>query len=63
MKLETLRMQSDNNRFSRKANRGNKMATEGRRYAGRRELWSQEDMDEELSYIKREMARLEFKIR
>jgi hypothetical protein len=39
------------------------MATEGCRYAGRRELWSQEDMDEELADIKREMARLELKMR
>jgi hypothetical protein len=27
------------------------------------ELWSQEDMDEELTYIKREIARLELKLR
>jgi hypothetical protein len=33
------------------------------RYAGRRELWSQEDMDEELAYIKRELARLKLKLR
>jgi hypothetical protein len=56
-------MRSDNSRFSRKENKGSNMATEGHRYAGRRELWSQEDMDEELAYIKRELARLELKLR
>jgi hypothetical protein len=63
MKLVELLVQSDSNRFARKENRGSNMATEGRRYAGRKELWSQEDMDEELAYIKREIARLELKLR
>jgi hypothetical protein len=63
MKLETLGMQSDSSKFSRKANRSSNMATEGHRYAGRKELWSQEDIDEELTYIKREIARLELKLR
>jgi hypothetical protein len=55
-------MRSDSSRFARKANRGSNRATEGRRYAGRKELWSQEDMDEELAYIKREIMRLELKL-
>jgi hypothetical protein len=63
MKLDTLKMWSDSNRFARRENRGNNMATKGRRYAGRREIWSQEYMDEEIAYIKREMARLELKMR
>jgi hypothetical protein len=65
MKLVKLLVRSDSSRFSRKANRNNNMATEGHRYARRRtsELWSQEDIDEELSYIKREIARLELKLR
>jgi hypothetical protein len=62
MKLEALMMQSDN-RFARKANKGINRATEGRRYAGRRELWSQEDTDKELADIKRELVRLELKLR
>jgi hypothetical protein len=62
LKLETLRMRSDNSRFSRKENRGSNMATEGRRYARRKELWSQEDIDEELTYIKREIVRLKLKL-
>jgi hypothetical protein len=61
MKLEALRMQSDNI-FSRKENKGNNRATEGRRYAGRRELWSHEDIDEHLADIKREPVRLELKL-
>jgi hypothetical protein len=63
MKLVELLVRSDSSRFSKKANRGNNMATEVRRYAGRKELWSQEDIDEELADIKREIARLELKLR
>jgi hypothetical protein len=64
MKLVELFVWSDSNRFSRKENRKNKMATEGHRYARRRtsELWIQEDIDEELAYIKREIVRLELKL-
>jgi hypothetical protein len=56
MKLVELLVRSDSSRFARKANRDSNMATEGRRYAGRKEKerWSQEDMDEELiAYIKK----------
>jgi hypothetical protein len=40
------------------------MATEGRRYAGRKnsELWSQEDIDEELADIRAEMERIALKM-
>jgi hypothetical protein len=64
MKLEHLGLQGDSSIFSRRENRDSKMATEGCRYAGRRtlELWSQEDINEELAYIKREMVRLELKL-
>jgi hypothetical protein len=36
MKLETLGVQSDNNRFARRAYRDNNMAIESHRYAGRK---------------------------
>jgi hypothetical protein len=51
-------LQSDS-RFSRREI-DNNMATEGRRYAGRKnsELWSQEDIDEELNDIKAEIENL-----
>jgi hypothetical protein len=64
MKLVTLGMPSDNNRFSRRENRDTNMSTEGRRYAGRKnsELWSQEDIDEELVDIKREIEKLELQM-
>jgi hypothetical protein len=62
MKLVELLVRSDSNRFSRKANRGNNMATEGRRYAGRKELWSQEDIYEELADIKKEIENLSLKM-
>jgi hypothetical protein len=40
MKLVELLVRSDSNRFAKKANRGRNMATEGHRYAGRKEIWS-----------------------
>jgi hypothetical protein len=60
MKLGHSGMQSDSNRFSRRADRDNNMATEGRKYAGRKNsnLWSQEDIDEELADIKKEIENL-----
>lgn len=53
-------MQSDSSRFARRADRDNNMATEGRRYARRKnsELWSQKYIDEELTDIKREIENL-----
>jgi hypothetical protein len=40
------------------------MATEGRKYAGRKnsELWSQEDIDEELADIRAEIERIALKM-
>jgi hypothetical protein len=60
MKLGHSGLQSDSSRFARRADRDNNMATEGRRYARRKnsKLWSQEDMDEELVDIKREIENL-----
>ena len=53
-------MHSDSSRFARRADRDNNMATEGRRFVGRKnsELWSQKDIDEELADIKKEMEKL-----
>jgi hypothetical protein len=47
-------------RFSRRADTDNNMAIEGHRYAGRKnsDLWSQEDIDEELVDIKKEIEKL-----
>jgi hypothetical protein len=47
-------------RFSRRADRDNNMATEGRRYAGRKnqELVSKEEIDEELADIRKEIEKL-----
>ena len=47
-------------RFARREDRDNNMAIEGRRYAGRKnsDLWSQEDIDEELVDIKKEIEKL-----
>jgi hypothetical protein len=59
-KLETLEMQSDSNRFARRADRDNKMTIESRRYVGRKnlDLWSQKYIDEELADIKKEIENL-----
>jgi hypothetical protein len=48
------------NRFARRADRDNNMATEGCKYARRKnsDLWSQEDIDEELADIKKEIENL-----
>jgi hypothetical protein len=53
-------LQSDSSRFSRRADKDNNMATKGRRYAGRKnsELWSQKDIYEELTDIKKEIEKL-----
>jgi hypothetical protein len=61
MKLVTLLVQSDSSRFARRENRGSNKATEGRRFAGRKnsELWSQKDIDEELAEIKADIDKLE----
>jgi hypothetical protein len=58
-----LRLQSDDNRFSRRAI-DNIMATEGRRHAGRKssEPWSQEDIDEELADIREEIENIALKM-
>ena len=64
MKLGHSGLQSDSSRFVTRADRDSNMATEGRRYAGRKnsELWSQEDIDEELADIKKEMENLELRM-
>jgi len=51
MNLEPLLMQSDSNRFARRANRDSNMATEGHRFAGRKglDLMSDAEWDEELA--------------
>jgi hypothetical protein len=51
MKLEMLLVRSDNNKFSRRSDRDNAMATEGSRFAGRKglELMSDAEWDEELA--------------
>jgi hypothetical protein len=48
MNLEPLLMQSDSNRFARRANRDSNMATEGHRFAGRKglDLMSDAEWDE-----------------
>jgi hypothetical protein len=47
-------------RFSRRADRDNNMAIEGRRYAGRKnqKLVSKEEIDEELADIRKEIENL-----
>jgi hypothetical protein len=65
MKLVTLIVQSDSSRFARREYRDNNMATEGRRFARRKnsELWSQKDIDEELAEIKADIDKLELRMR
>ena len=52
------------NRFPRRENRDRNMATEGRRYAGRKdlELMSRSEIDEELADIRAEMENLAFQM-
>jgi hypothetical protein len=61
MKMVTLLVQSDSKSFARREDRDNTMVTEGHRYDGRKnsELWSQEDIDEELYELKADIEKLE----
>jgi hypothetical protein len=61
MKLETLLVQSDSSRLARRADKDNNRVTEGHRYAGRKksELWTQEDIDKELTEIREDIEKLE----
>jgi hypothetical protein len=64
MTLEHSRMQSDSNRFSRKEDRKNNMATEGHKSAKRKKpkMMNAAEMDKELADINREMEELEMKM-
>jgi hypothetical protein len=65
-KTECWRLYGDclqvSNRFSRRADRDNDMATEVHRYAGRKntELMSRSEIDEELTDIRVEMEKIAF---
>jgi hypothetical protein len=62
---ETLGLQSDSNRFARRADRDNTMATEGHRYAERKnpELMSATEREKELADIREKMEELELRMR
>jgi hypothetical protein len=61
MKLETLLMRSDSSRSATKADRGSKMATEGRRKKSKAEKLA--EMDRELADIRAEIEKLELRMR
>jgi hypothetical protein len=64
MTLVTLLVQSDNNRFSRKADRDNTMATEGHRHAGKKsKAENLAEMDRELIELKADIEKLELRMR
>ena len=65
MKLETLGVQSDSSRFARRADRDNNMATEGRRFAGRKdlELISNAEWDEELTEMNARLDEIAIEMR
>jgi hypothetical protein len=57
-------MQSDSSRFAREADRDSAMATEGHRHAGKKSKAEElAKMDEELADIKREIEKLELRMR
>jgi hypothetical protein len=64
MKLETLLVWSDSNRFARRVDRDNAMTTEGHRHAGRK---SKEEklakMDKQLYEIREDIENLELRMR
>jgi hypothetical protein len=63
MKLETLLVRSDNNRFARKADRDNTMVTEGHRHAGRKSKAEKlAKMDKELTEIRVDIENLELRM-
>jgi hypothetical protein len=60
MKLVTLLVQSDNNRFSRKANKDNTMVTKDHRHARRKSKAEKlAEMDKELTELKAYIEKLE----
>jgi hypothetical protein len=65
MKLEPLLVQSDSNRFARRANRDNNMATEGHRFAGRKglDLMSDAEWDEELAEMNARLDEIAIEMR
>jgi hypothetical protein len=63
MKLETLLVRSDSNRFARKADRDSTMVTEGHRHAGRkRKTENLVEMDKELAEIRADIEKLELQM-
>jgi hypothetical protein len=64
MRLETLGMQGDSSRFSRRVDRDNTMATKGRRYAEKKnlELMSTTKRGKELADIRARMEELELQM-
>jgi hypothetical protein len=63
MKLVTLLVRSDSNRFARKADRDNTMVTEGHRHAGRKsKAENLAEMDKELAEIRADIEKLELKM-
>jgi hypothetical protein len=64
MKLVTLLVQSDSNRFARKEDRDNTMVTEGHRHAGRKSKAEKlAEMDKELYELKADIEKLELQMR
>jgi hypothetical protein len=63
MKLETLLVQSDKNRFARKADGDNTMITEGHRHAGRKnKAKNLAEMDKELAEIRENIENIELRM-
>jgi hypothetical protein len=64
MKLVILLVQSDSNRFARKADRDNTMVTEDHRHAGRKsKAENLAEMDKELYEIRVDIKKLELNMR
>jgi hypothetical protein len=65
MKLEPLLVQSDSNKFSRRANRDSNMATEGHRFVGRKglDLMSDAEWDEELAEMNARLDEITIEMR
>jgi hypothetical protein len=63
MKLVTLLVQSDSNKFARKADRGNTMVTEDHRHAGRKSKAKMlVEMDKDLYEIREDIKKLGLKM-
>jgi hypothetical protein len=64
MKLETLLVRSDSNRFARRADRDSAMTTKGHRHAGKKSKAEKlAEMDKKLYEIRADIENLELKIR